>query len=642
MLLWDAPAQRSSTGGYPWLVEGSSSTKAYIKNVTNEEQNYVSYLTWENGGMYMIGLRQIAPHQTIEIDVRKLRNEQTPDEEGRVIPLEISKGQIQWAFKMGGTPDETVINQISLVGQMEQTDTTKGISTSYFCQNCCEEDGFGVIEPGNSEVDMGSVVQYESYEDSYSCYGGFYRYQTTNSAQWSSSNQSVATISSPGRVTTVGVGTTNIKARFNVTQHYVNQPCYGGGDLSPEESGVLIEQEGAENTEKRERVPNLPAACDCICIYPSVSPNANLTVIPGVQKLQYQEPNTTNFIDITNTLYILKGTAVTFKALPNPANATFPNGQPTWSGTSGATGTGQTKSVTFNTKSTSTTDYKTVIASTGTPKIVNVIVYELTGTLNPQDYFNSRSTDRYGLKEDVNLGFLVTPNVTAQQMGDLTWKIISGSGTLNNTTTGLDIYTAPKIVGDVILKIEIQMGPSKGTGLQYNKTIVAPSGAYIIKSLALPDLIHCQGFSSVGFMGDVKLLPKDVSFANLYFREGGGRLNANGFYISDDGRQHQPTAFMTQITDCNIVLGCNAFLDEIYTGKWSPDPVLGFYYGNATWNIDWLYAFNADINPIFNGQTRFTGGVHYQESNNIGTASIQKAGAGPFSKQVGEVDSNCQ
>ena len=77
------------------------------------------------------------------------------------------------------------------------------------------------------------------------------------------------------------VGTTNIKARFNVNRHYVYQPC-NGGDLSPEENGVLIDKEVLENTKKRDRVPNLPAACDCLCAYPSVAPNNNLTVKPKV------------------------------------------------------------------------------------------------------------------------------------------------------------------------------------------------------------------------------------------------------------------------------------------------------------------------------------------------------------------------
>src|SRR5262249_6037135 len=38
--MWDVPAQRNGTGGYPWFIKGSSSTYVYIKNVTDKEQKY--------------------------------------------------------------------------------------------------------------------------------------------------------------------------------------------------------------------------------------------------------------------------------------------------------------------------------------------------------------------------------------------------------------------------------------------------------------------------------------------------------------------------------------------------------------------------------------------------------------------------
>jgi hypothetical protein len=64
--------------------------------------------------------------------------------------------------------------------------------------------------------------------------------------------------------------------------------------------------------------------------------------------------------------------------LPAPEGAQWPEGKPQWSGTSGATGTGQTATVTFNTTSSSSTDYKTVIAECGNTVTANVIVYETT------------------------------------------------------------------------------------------------------------------------------------------------------------------------------------------------------------------------------------------------------------------------
>jgi len=36
--MWDPLAQRSPTGGYPWYIEGTSSTTVYIKNITDHEQ----------------------------------------------------------------------------------------------------------------------------------------------------------------------------------------------------------------------------------------------------------------------------------------------------------------------------------------------------------------------------------------------------------------------------------------------------------------------------------------------------------------------------------------------------------------------------------------------------------------------------
>ncbi|MGH7214723.1 MAG: hypothetical protein ACREIT_08165, partial [Tepidisphaeraceae bacterium] len=104
--------------------------------------------------------------------------------------------------------------------------------------------------------------------------------------------------------------------------------------------------------------------------------SVNAEVIPPtVVKLQWQTDG--EFADVTGTITITKGTSITFKAIPSPSTATWPSGNPTWSGSSGASGSGETKSITFNTLSTNSSDYKTVTASCGTSsKTANVIVGE--------------------------------------------------------------------------------------------------------------------------------------------------------------------------------------------------------------------------------------------------------------------------
>ena len=103
----------------------------------------------------------------------------------------------------------------------------------------------------------------------------------------------------------------------------------------------------------------------------SVEASGCTEVVVNIRRLQYV---TGGNHDIEGTLYVLKGATVTFNALPDPPGATFPSTQPHWSGSSGITGTGQTKAVTFNTTSSSATDYKTVIASAGNTVTANVIV----------------------------------------------------------------------------------------------------------------------------------------------------------------------------------------------------------------------------------------------------------------------------
>jgi hypothetical protein len=99
--------------------------------------------------------------------------------------------------------------------------------------------------------------------------------------------------------------------------------------------------------------------------------------IVEVEKVQYKIGDG-EFEDCPDPLIVLKGTEVTFKAIRNPSGSQWPIGKPVWSGTSGITGQYETKAFTFNTLSTSSSDYKTVIAECGLEVTVNVLVCDIT------------------------------------------------------------------------------------------------------------------------------------------------------------------------------------------------------------------------------------------------------------------------
>lgn len=281
--MWDPLGQRSPTGGYPWRIEGSSQTETYIKNITDQEEDYVAFLLWENGGIYMIGRKPIAGHETVHIDVKKLRDEQIPDERGRTIPLSVSSGQLQWTLRRADKlDDEDVRANLALIGRSEQVDITKGIVNNYSCQNCCQGNFVaGYIEPANlsqtGPIDVGSTRIYIAVEEDQTCYGYQYAYGEPcrdggnechlADAGWNTSNSNVATVYN-GHVTGVNNGSAEISATWYIRRLYMN-PCppYGTLSLNGEEfecseakgKDVITEKKNPDRHIK----PNIAACGTC-------------------------------------------------------------------------------------------------------------------------------------------------------------------------------------------------------------------------------------------------------------------------------------------------------------------------------------------------------------------------------------------
>ena len=99
------------------------------------------------------------------------------------------------------------------------------------------------------------------------------------------------------------------------------------------------------------------------------------TTVVGVTKMQFKLPGK-SFQDVPDGdwIYVEKGTTVTFKALPDPAGATWPLGKPEWDGSSGASGSGETIDVTFSTASESMDDTTDVTATCGSYSISTNVV----------------------------------------------------------------------------------------------------------------------------------------------------------------------------------------------------------------------------------------------------------------------------
>lgn len=241
--MWDPLGQRSPTGGYPWRIEGTSTTRTFIKNITDRRQYYVASLRWGDGEGYMLGMREVGPHQTVEIDVKRLRDEQVPDVDGRMIPADVSSGQLMWSLKQMGPPPsgDEARQALALIGRSEQVDLEHAVSSNYACQSCCSNSYYdSFLSPASVDVEVDTLDNFTVYQRDKDCYGvvglPYPRTFFDDPVTWSSTDTETATVNASGQAAAAGAGETTIRATWTDYRYDVRfAPCtyYGEGQTSP-------------------------------------------------------------------------------------------------------------------------------------------------------------------------------------------------------------------------------------------------------------------------------------------------------------------------------------------------------------------------------------------------------------------------
>ncbi|MGB7209699.1 MAG: hypothetical protein WBD27_13635 [Pyrinomonadaceae bacterium] len=493
---------------------------------------------------------------------------------GNLIPFSVDTGQIAWSAR--GNANKTVS------ARSEQISISQGVASTYSCYNCCQNSFYwGWIDPYGFFGSIGDTQFLSAIQQDVNCYNQpIPTYPAGGS--WAVAQPSIADFDLQNRLEGLSFGDTYVTASWTADSFYPNGPF------------------------------------DCIQEYIPVSAQGPVQVVT-VQKIQYKGPNNSAYADATGTLYVLKDTEVSFKAIPNPSTATFPSGQPVWSGTSGATGTGQTKSVTFSTVSSSTSNFKTVVATAGNSSMtVNVVVYDLEKVIAPVETWTGRATTTFGLKELVNLSTTITPSgVTSTQAGGLEWGIASGTGTVEShaDNNGTGSFTAPAHPGNTTLKMNVVSGPSKDRNVTQDVTTIKPSGTNFALSTGRK---HTQGRVSAGFKAIIYFEPKTVSFKNIAFSEGACDAQTAG-YLSSATSPHA-AGQQSQILLCNGSTGCRGFNEDtcymFHPENPSPTP---YGSGSKNWPIPWSYHYGSESGSLFIVNQLLT-------SDASGNATISKGG----------------
>jgi len=263
--MWDPSAQRSATGGYPWLVDGNSSTMVYIKNVEQQPQHYYLQLSYATG-IYSLGIRELQAGETVSYDFRKLRDLQVPDVHGRLLPTDLSIAQVHWS-KAG-------LETGMLLGRSEQVDTMLGISSNYACVNCCPDNEVHArLVPDSASAVVSSSRQFTAQYQLTTCYGQYSDWLEQYDAEWSTNNEDVASVSA-GLAQANAAGTATIKADW-YADHYVFT------DDAPPDPGGIGGIGGQNSCEPAILRDHLSATATFFVQVPSSLSVVSITTIPS-------------------------------------------------------------------------------------------------------------------------------------------------------------------------------------------------------------------------------------------------------------------------------------------------------------------------------------------------------------------------
>jgi hypothetical protein len=559
-----------------WSTGNGDDTMVTVWNPADEAQDFTFTLFYV-GGQYLHSIH-LEPRAALVFDISELTKNPTPDAAGNVVPAGIYQGSAE----ISGTQSEQehILVAIDVGIYNVQKATCNGI-----CPTCS---GFttGSIAVDPFALAIGGQTQETLYMQMGS--GGQNSVPATN---WASTNTSMATVSS-GVVTGVGVGSLTVSANSQFQEAvFVPFDC---NSFCP--TGFV-----QGSTPGNVTTPPAPTIT-------SISPSL------GVVGSTVQVVITGHGFGTGPTVQAATGIAVVVGSVPPPSDTAF--------------------SASFAIASSLPAGPSTITVKNGPSPPSNAVTFTAVtfqGILTPSDNFSGRSSTTFGVGEIINLTSSIAPSgVAPGDIGGLQWSISSGGGTLTGGTAGTATYTAPVTTTTppqpvtVVLKLSVVSGTSAGTSHSYTFTVIPPSGAHLTK---FSGLRHKMGFSGVGFEANIFLEPSNVSFSSLKFAEGTVAAVATGYYSTLNGLVHQPTAVPPTIGNCNTATGCQANgMDTVDTG----DGVGPFAVGDFLWAIPWQYQTTSG------SLVQFTVANQHFVANSTGAATVSKAGAGPFTKNVSD------
>jgi hypothetical protein len=271
------------------------------------------------------------------------------------------------------------------------------------------------------------------------------------------------------------------------------------------------------------------------------------------------------------------------------------------------------------------------------------------GILTPADNFAGRSRVRFGVGETIDLSFFSLPARPATDFGGLDWVVAAGGGAIAPPATAHDgtaTYTAPATAGSATLELRVAGGATASRVISaHTITIVAPSA---LRLVAVPGSFPSfggwgsppipAGTWGAGFRGDEFIEPKDVSFRGVTFGEGSVPGVVTGTFLAARSGKVHPANIHGPGLGGNATTGTPVAQDGVSSwGGVTPANIGVAQICGASdflWAIPWRFSVAGPGGPWTPFAGSFTAN-HHITSTLFCHAIIEKAGAGPFCREIG-------
>ena len=232
-----------STGSYPVYLNGESSNKITIFNVSDQPQMLGAYL--ETGkSTYLLQSPLLKAGESVTYDPRQLQLQQTKDSAGHTINPGILTAKLRWSI-VEMRPVNGKCGAAKLIGRSQITDVSRRVSSSFSCGITCPPGAYGPYfdflggSYTASALASSQVIWY--YNDGYGNVTPFSSY-----ANVISDNSAVALADDKGfgwLDTTAGIlGSANLNYLYqSYENNFDGQDCYSSNSQQyPESAGMTV------------------------------------------------------------------------------------------------------------------------------------------------------------------------------------------------------------------------------------------------------------------------------------------------------------------------------------------------------------------------------------------------------------------